>query len=285
MKRVCYLSFLLILSCTSSNDKSKLSVVEIVNKLNSNLSAFELNFSSFPKIDKADRPDHIINVTFKKHITFPFKCEEYYFPDEELAFGGTKTIKLIDDLRSLIDSAYTDEVKVSDLLRQVNGDVTLGKQGAEVKVNMKLGEYLAELIVIFKKLKLSNYTRLKVYVLGVADITENPTWKRVQDEGHGVYKTVNVHPPLETNSNLRLYFQERIIEKKFDRFPIYGNKELPNLRAAYMQNILTTILSMKNNAYNKDSKFSDVSVEILDGLEVGTDSRNRKAEISIELMN
>lgn len=250
-------------------------VEDIVKKLKGKLTSFNVEIDPYSRVSHTVKPAHVISLYFKDTVVLPFNVEEYYFQDGSLNLSGGDRKELLNKVITLIDSTYHSNDKMFDILRGAKLTLQGGKGVFSASMEINIGDYFADLAITLKNLYYTKYKTLKIYVLGAADVSKKP-WDGQQKERYGIFDSVLVHPAAVSKTNFRV-FEERLVPRYFGI--TYYNNDLPNLRAAYVQEVIKQMLNNKKKIYEK------YSVEVLDGAEIGEEvnEKYRRAEIMIEL--
>lgn len=249
---------------------------ELIPALNKDFYKLDLSFSKFARVKTATLPTYIIVVTTKDTVTFPFQKEKYYFSDNSFA------TKKLDNLLGLIDSTKVKNRKMLDFLKDDELEITINTGLVDVTYRVSLGAIIKELGVFFMNMYDFHFKKLRIYVKGYADYSKNP-WYGIKEEKYGIPDTLMVHPVVKVTSNQMLIYKD-ILEQRIAKTDTFYNRDLPNLRAAYIKNIIEEIIT---DYVAQKGLYRDVSVELLDGSEVGKDedSTQRKAEIIIQVFD
>lgn len=124
------------------------------------------------------------------------------------------------------------------------------------------------------------FKKLRIYIKGYADYSTNKKFYGIRTEENGMYSKLMVHPAIKTGSQMLFYYDYE--EERIAKSDTFRNKDLPNLRAAHLKELLEVFVNyhVKNNDLYRDTK-----VEILDGSVVGIhpDSTQRRGEVIIQV--
>jgi hypothetical protein len=271
-------SILLFLILSSCGDKVA-ELNKLLPDLNDKFSFLNLDKGDLSKVDAPKPRIYIISILTKDKVSFPFEKQKYYFPKNTVGGGKDKVKELLAQVCNLIDSTYSKNDKVFDILRGSKTKVSFEEAGFKIEQEINTGDFLAEIATLLKHLHDFEFKKLRIYVKGYADYSPNPWWD-IQQEENGIYRSINVHPAIKTGNQMLFY--RDVLEERVAKSDTIRNPDLPNLRAAYLKEILDEMVSR----YIKRKKlYSDWSVEILDGSEVGytPDPSQRRGEIVVEI--
>lgn len=253
----------------------------IIPILNNQLSALNLSVDKVPRIDTDVKPIHSISILTRDKVSFPFDKEKYYFRKNTFGMPGDTLTILREKVMMLIDSTYLRDEKIFNILREISTVIAFEKAGFKIEQTINSGDFIAEFCIILKKIYGFKFKKLRIYIKGYADYSNND-WDGFQDKKYGeIHNKVQVHPPVNT-ANQAFFYQE-ILEERVIPTNKFKNHQLPNLRAAYLKDLFEQIVK-------RYSDYTDTKVEILDGSEVGEkgereDPTQRRGEVIIQIFD
>jgi len=223
------------------------------------------SFSSAPP----EQPKSQYLITVKDNTLIPF----YHFDGTEytLESAGFRNMSA-EPVCRFIDNCYDEKDTIGVSLNKLR----TGMQGLPGRgcMNPNVPEVNVELIYIIRKLsKLAN-ARVEILIRGYADGKpsewEKPLWARYAYHEFRIYRTAG---PDSLSPSDGLYYPD-----KYYVYDYYMNKDLPNLRARFVQlDLIDPFLSQCNMS-------PTVSTYVIEGKEVyGFDPLNRKVQIYILL--
>lgn len=275
MKKIFSASLLfIIISC--NNDKLT-QISTILPSLNDRFSVLTLFTDKVPKIDTDAKPIQTITILTKDKVVFPFEIQKYYFGKNKAGISGDTLNILINNICELIDSTHIRGEKVFDILRKTTTTIAFEKAGFSIEQEINTGDFIADLAIFFKETLDFRFKKLRVFIKGYADFSPND-WTDKQSAKYGIFTTIEAHPSIKTGINQDIFYHDYLEKKSFDATLNYKNIDLPNLRAAYLKLLLENIIK-------KYSPYTQTSVEILDGSEVGDkpDPNQRRGEIIVQI--
>jgi hypothetical protein len=169
------------------------------------------------------------------------------------------------------------------MLRKEETKIAFEKAGFSIEQTINTGKFLAEFAVLLKNLYDFKFKKLRVYIKGYADYSDS--FDDIQRKENGIYRTIQVHPALETGNQMLFY--KDILEERVAKSNSFDNPDLPNLRAAYLKEILDFMIGKHLRDKNL---YEDWAVEILDGSVVGEkgdkeDPTQRRGDIIVEVFD
>ncbi len=274
------LSVFALLFCITAacGDNKKKQLNNLLPHLNRKFSFLILDKGSFSIVDKTEPPFYVITVLTKDKVSFPFKRQQYYFPKNSVGGGKDKVGQFLQQVCNLVDSTYMKDDKVFNILRKSKTKIAFEKAGFSIEQDINTGDFLAEILVLFKNLYDFKFKKIRIYIKGYADYSKK--YWAIQKEENGIYRKFQVHPALKTGNQMLFYSD--VLEERIAKSDTFRNSDLPNLRAAYLKEILDTMIAKyvsDNDLYN------DWKVEILDGSVVGEepDPSQRRGEVIVEI--
>jgi hypothetical protein len=200
----------------------------------------------------------------------------YFFEGEHYTIDTAGSIHDIptSDICALIQAVENErQEKILEALDKFEGGGELGTSGASIHGSATFGSLFEAAYAIWDLTKLSG--RIQVLIKGYAD-GEASEWQRNQREGY-LFPALPVLMPVpeqRASLNPTVYRKpaERLVLPK-----IYGNEELPDLRAAFFKN------DFVDPMLEGCRKGRSIEVFILKGVDVrGRDEYKRRVDVQLD---
>ena len=152
-------------------------------------------------------------------------------------FGGTPVEVPTSEICALIDSIADSSDPLENALDRIeaSGTVTISPRGPSAEVKFKgSARNVIELYYALGEMLTLRSLRAEVLVRGFAD-GEVASWQRELDPSYP-YSSVEVMPPVD--SAAPIMFKRKRETIPVSEAPLYSNKDLPNLRARYVKDVL-----------------------------------------------